>query len=249
MRSAEAPGSNRHRGTAALNPGGRGKIGKCPASLQMAARRSPGSRRTIPAVIRARVGAGRRRGAQSAPSGRYGNRRCPAGGRFAARGRGEGVEGWAGNRCLPPRIPTATGQRVSGTLLSELPIGVNQSTEQRRHRQLHTAPSHEYNRRRRHLMLTKFDDYPIHQTAEPIAHPASSDRNEYDRYWYNGYANDGEFYFAVGMGLYPNRGILDCGFGIVRDGGQHAFHASKRAAGEPTDTTVRPWRIAGGGPG
>ncbi|HLC28906.1 MAG TPA: hypothetical protein VJL07_05620 [Dehalococcoidia bacterium] len=92
-------------------------------------------------------------------------------------------------------------------------------------------------------MLTKFDDYPIHQTAEPIAHPASSDRNVYDRYWYNGYANDGEFYFAVGMGLYPNRGILDCGFGIVRDGGQHAFHASKRAAGEPTDTTVGPFRI------
>ena len=92
-------------------------------------------------------------------------------------------------------------------------------------------------------MLTKFDDYPIHQTAEPIAHPASSDRNVYDRYWYNGYANDGEFYFAVGMGLYPNRGILDCGFGIVRDGGQHAFPASKRAAGEPTDTTVGPFRI------
>ena len=92
-------------------------------------------------------------------------------------------------------------------------------------------------------MLTKFDDYPIHQTAEPIVHPASSDRNVYDRYWYNGYANDGEFYFAVGMGLYPNRGILDCGFGIVRDGGQHAFHASKRAAGEPTDTTVGPFRI------
>ena len=92
-------------------------------------------------------------------------------------------------------------------------------------------------------MLTKFNDYPIHQTAEPIAHPASSDRNVYDRYWYNGYANDGEFYFAVGMGLYPNRGILDCGFGIVRDGGQHAFPASKRAAGEPTDTTVGPFRI------
>ena len=92
-------------------------------------------------------------------------------------------------------------------------------------------------------MLTKFDDYPIHQTAEPIAHPASSDRNVYDRYWFNGYANDGEFYFAVGMGLYPNRGILDGGFSIGRDGEQHAFHASKRATGEPADTTVGPFRI------
>src|SRR2546425_1194423 len=38
-------------------------------------------------------------------------------------------------------------------------------------------------------MLTKFDDYAIHQTPEPIAHPASSDRNVYDRYWFNGYAD------------------------------------------------------------
>ena len=30
-------------------------------------------------------------------------------------------------------------------------------------------------------MLTKGDDYPIHQTPEPVAHPASSDRNVYDR--------------------------------------------------------------------
>ena len=92
-------------------------------------------------------------------------------------------------------------------------------------------------------MLTKFDDYAIHQTPEPIAHPASSDRNVYDRYWFNGFQDDGEFYFAVGMGLYPNRGIIDCGFSIVRDGEQHAFHASKRATGEPTDTAVGPFRI------
>ena len=35
-------------------------------------------------------------------------------------------------------------------------------------------------------MLTRFDDYPIHQTPEPVAHAASSDRNVYDRYWLNG---------------------------------------------------------------
>jgi len=92
-------------------------------------------------------------------------------------------------------------------------------------------------------MLTRFDDYPIHQTPEPVAHPASSDRNVYDRYWFNGYSDDGEFYFAVGMGLYPNRGILDCGFSLVRDGEQHAFHGSRRAPAEPTDTSVGPFRI------
>lgn len=91
-------------------------------------------------------------------------------------------------------------------------------------------------------MLSKFDDYPIHQTAEPIAIPANSDRNVYDRYWFNGYARDGEFYFGIGLGVYPNRGIMDCGFSIVRAGEQHAFHASRRM-GDPTDTEVGPFKI------
>jgi hypothetical protein len=91
-------------------------------------------------------------------------------------------------------------------------------------------------------VLSRFDDYPVHQTAEPVAHVATGDRNAYDRYWFNGYADDGEFYFGVGMAIYPNRGILDCGFSIVRGGEQHAFHASRRA-GDPADTTVGPFRI------
>ena len=92
-------------------------------------------------------------------------------------------------------------------------------------------------------MLSRFDDYPIHQTPEPIAHAATSDLNAYDRYWFNGYPDDGEFYFGIGLGYYPNRGIMDCGFSIVRDGEQHAFHASRRAPREPSDTRVGPFRI------
>jgi len=92
-------------------------------------------------------------------------------------------------------------------------------------------------------MLSRFDDYPIHQTPEPIARPASTDRNVYDRYWFNGYADDGGLYFGIALGYYPNRGIVDCGFSIVRDGEQHAFHASARASTEPGDTSVGPFRI------
>ena len=36
---------------------------------------------------------------------------------------------------------------------------------------------------------------------------------------------------------------MDCGFSIVRDGEQHAFHASRRAPQEPTDLEVGPFRI------
>ncbi len=92
-------------------------------------------------------------------------------------------------------------------------------------------------------MLTKFDDYPIHQTPEPIAQPASSDRNVYDRYWFNGYQDDGEFYFGIGSAIYPNLGIQDCGFSIVRGDEQHAFHASRRAPSEPTECEIGPFKL------
>ena len=92
-------------------------------------------------------------------------------------------------------------------------------------------------------MLSRFDDYPIHQTPQPVAIPASSDRNVYDRYWFNGYQDDGEFYFGIGSAIYPNLGIMDCGRSIVRDGEQHSFHASRRAPKEPTETVVGPFEI------
>jgi hypothetical protein len=93
-------------------------------------------------------------------------------------------------------------------------------------------------------MLNKLDDYPIHQTPEPIAHAATSDRNVYDRTWFNGYAADGSYYFGIGMAIYPHRGILDCAFSVVQPNArQHCFYASRRAPAERTDMQVGPFRM------
>ena len=92
-------------------------------------------------------------------------------------------------------------------------------------------------------MLSRLDDYAIHQTPEPVAHPASSDRNVYDRYWFNGYQDDGAFYFGVAMGLYPHRGVLDCALSLVIDGEQHSFFGSRRAPDDPSETTCGPFRL------
>lgn len=93
-------------------------------------------------------------------------------------------------------------------------------------------------------MLNKFDDYPIHQTAEPLPHPATSDRNFYDRTWFNGYAQDGSYYFGVGMAIYPHRGILDGAFSVVEaNGRQHCFYGSRRAPAEHSEMKVGPFRI------
>lgn len=85
-------------------------------------------------------------------------------------------------------------------------------------------------------MLTPYDDFPIHQTAEPVAHPASGDPNHYDRYFFNGFARDGSTFFAAAMGHYPNRGTVDAAFSVVAGGIQRSVFASGRM---PLDRATR----------
>lgn len=93
-------------------------------------------------------------------------------------------------------------------------------------------------------MLNRLDDYPIHQTPEPLAHPATSDPNFYDRTWFNGYDRDASRYFGIGLAVYPHRGIIDCAFSTVEAGGrQHCFYGSRRAPQERTDTQIGPFRL------
>jgi hypothetical protein len=77
-------------------------------------------------------------------------------------------------------------------------------------------------------MLTNLDDYPIHQTSEPMRHVATSDRNFYDRYYFNGFDHDGQVMFVVGLGVYPNLGVMDA-FLLVFHEGQHRVVRASRA--------------------
>jgi len=92
-------------------------------------------------------------------------------------------------------------------------------------------------------MLTKGDDFPLHQSAEPIAF-AGSDRNFYDRYFFNGYSPDGSVFFAAAMGFYPQLGIVDAAFCVLIDGVQHNLRASRRSGGERLDLSVGPIAIS-----
>jgi hypothetical protein len=76
-------------------------------------------------------------------------------------------------------------------------------------------------------MLTKGDDYPLHQTAEPIAY-AGTDRNFYDRYFFNAYpATPGDLrMLGVAFGIYPQLNIADAHFCWLDGGRQVALHAS-----------------------
>ncbi len=91
-------------------------------------------------------------------------------------------------------------------------------------------------------MLTPFDDHPIHQTPSPIVQPASSDPNQYDRYFFNGHDPAGQLFFAAAMGHYPNRGVVDAAFCVVHDGVQHSVFASGLISPERA-TRVGPLRV------
>src|SRR5471030_1080340 len=91
-------------------------------------------------------------------------------------------------------------------------------------------------------MLTKGDDYPLHQTAEPVAY-AGTDRNFYDRYFFSGYAPVGDRLFGLAFGVYPHLNIADASLCVVRDGVQSALHASCWLNMERMDLTVGPIAI------
>ncbi|NIB40509.1 hypothetical protein HBA55_12990 [Pseudomaricurvus alkylphenolicus] len=88
-------------------------------------------------------------------------------------------------------------------------------------------------------MLTKYDDYPVHQTADPIAY-AGTDRNFYDRYWFNGYSRDGSIFFACALGVYPNLNIMDGAFSVLIDGVQHNLRVSRHLNMERMHTCIGP---------
>jgi hypothetical protein len=92
------------------------------------------------------------------------------------------------------------------------------------------------------MALTWGDDYPIHQTPEPVAY-AGTDRNFYDRYFFNGYAPQGDgndLFFAAAFGVYPHLNIADAAFCVMKDGKQVNLHASRWLKMERMDLTVGP---------
>jgi hypothetical protein len=69
-------------------------------------------------------------------------------------------------------------------------------------------------------MLLPEDDFPIHQAPVGVAHVMDGHPNAYDRFWFNGIGED--VFFAVALGLYPNRGVIDGAFAVVHDGVQRS---------------------------
>ena len=92
-------------------------------------------------------------------------------------------------------------------------------------------------------MLGPMDEYPVHQLPHPIAWPGSSDRNFYDRSYFNAHDRSGDIFLISGIGYYPNLGVKDA-FVLVRRGNeQTAVHLSDAIDQDRLNQNVLNYRV------
>src|ERR1700738_5273390 len=92
-------------------------------------------------------------------------------------------------------------------------------------------------------MLGPTDEFPIHQVPQPISWPGSSDRNFYDRSYFNAHDRTGDIFLISGIGYYPNLGVKDA-FVLVRRGDtQTAVHVSDGIDSDRLNQHVLGYRV------
>jgi hypothetical protein len=89
-------------------------------------------------------------------------------------------------------------------------------------------------------MLSRFDDYPLHQVLEPLRLVGTTDRNFYDRYYFNVHNCSDEVAVVAGLGCYPNRGVVDAFVAARHDGIHRVVRASRTLGADRSDTSVGP---------
>jgi hypothetical protein len=93
------------------------------------------------------------------------------------------------------------------------------------------------------VTLSPLDDYPVHQIPDVMRHPGTSDRNFYDRYYFNAFPLTADAMLIVGLGQYPNLGVTDS-FALLRRGSSHrVVRASRELGADRMDTSVGPFTV------
>lgn len=76
------------------------------------------------------------------------------------------------------------------------------------------------------IIICEADEFQIHQTATPVRHVGTSDRNFYERYHMTGHGTQDLIYFNAGFGQYPNLAVQDAFLNIVEGDNHHVIRAS-----------------------
>src|SRR5918992_2462641 len=92
-------------------------------------------------------------------------------------------------------------------------------------------------------MPVPLDEYPIHQAPLSMAYVASSDRNFYDRSYFNAHDRTGDVFLITGLGVYPNLGVIDAYATVRRGDRQWAVRFSDALGDDRLDQRVGGYRV------
>jgi hypothetical protein len=92
-------------------------------------------------------------------------------------------------------------------------------------------------------MPVPMDEYPLHQTPLTLGYVGSSDRNFYDRCYFNAHDRTGDVFFVSGLGFYPNLGVKDAYAAVRRGSKQHVVRCSDELDDDRLNPAVGPYRI------
>ena len=93
------------------------------------------------------------------------------------------------------------------------------------------------------MPISPMDEYLAHQTPETFDQVFTSDRNFYDRYYFNMHASSDELFLVTGMGQYPNLGVTDAFVSISHGDTLYVVRASRELGSDRLDTRVGPFSI------
>jgi hypothetical protein len=91
-------------------------------------------------------------------------------------------------------------------------------------------------------MISQWDDFPVHQTSQPVRFVSTSDRNFYDRYYFNLHASSPDLFMVMGLGQYPNLAVQDA-FACVQRGDTYRVVRASKELSDRRDLDVGPFRI------
>jgi len=87
------------------------------------------------------------------------------------------------------------------------------------------------------------DEYPIHQAPLSMRYAATSDRNFYDRCYFNAHDRSGEIFLITGLGVYPHLGVIDAYASVGRGSRLVSIHASDALSEDRLAQRVGPYHI------
>lgn len=96
---------------------------------------------------------------------------------------------------------------------------------------------------REHAPLSQLDEWPIHQSNEPLRLVSSTDPRTFERYWFTAQDDDGDIFVVAGIDTCPNIGTVDA-YAIIVTGGRHTtVRAYRPMRQQRTDLSVGPLRF------